>query len=244
MFNTLLYYPLLNLLFIIYNAIVADLGIAIILLTILVRLILLPIFYKSAKDQTIIQKIAPQIREIQKKHKDDKEKQVAEMMAIYKEHQINPFSSFLLIFLQLPIMWALYRVFTRGFNSEVLSHLYSFVAAPAQIHYSFLGLLQLDQRNLALVVAAAIFQFLQSYLLMRINKKAQTLPPKDDPTYMAQKLSQSMLLFTPVLTAVILLSLPSAVALYWMTTSAFSVIQQIIINKKIQNNEQRSQGNS
>lgn len=239
-FHEFLYRPLLNLLFLIYNNVIADLGIAIILLTLIIRFVLLPIFYKSAKDQTLLQKIAPKIKEVQSKHKDNKEEQVKQMMAIYKEHKVNPFSSFLLLFLQLPILFALYRVFLSGFSEETLrGALYSFVQIPTQIHYSFLGLTQLNEKNMILVIVAAVFQYLQSYLLMNVIKrpKQDAAAGADDMAAVAERLSRKMILFTPILTFVILLSLPAAVALYWLTTSAFSTLQQVVINKKINSSD-------
>lgn len=234
-YNEFLYRPLLNLLFIIYDFVISDIGVAIVIVTLVIRFVLLPIFYKSAKDQTLLQKIAPQIRDLQKKYKDDKETQVKEMMALYKEHKVNPFSSFLLLFLQLPILFALYRVFVNGFSQQTLTLLYSFVPIPAQVHYMFLGIIELDKTNMLLVLLAGAFQYFQSYLLLHVVKRpAPALTEKDSMAETMEKVSRRMVLFTPVLTVVILISLPSAVALYWMTTSAFSLIQQIVINKKIQ----------
>jgi YidC/Oxa1 family membrane protein insertase len=234
-FNEFLYKPLLNLLFLIYNNTIADVGVAIIILTIIIRLVLLPLFYKSAKDQTIIQKITPRIKELQKIHKDNKEKQVAEIMKVYKEHKVNPFSGFLLLLIQLPILIALYRVFLKGFSKEVLAGLYSFVAVPTSIHTMFLGLIDLTVKNIWLVVAAGAFQYLQSKLLMNVSKKTDAGPGKGAD--IAQKMAKNMMVMGPLLTVVILYPLPSVVALYWLTTSVFSVIQQIVINKKIAEDE-------
>lgn len=226
-FQELFYRPLLNLLFFIYNLGVVDLGVAIIILTIVVRLVLLPLFYKSAKDQTILQKIYPKIQEAQKKHKDDKERQVQEIMGIYREHKVNPFSGFLLLLVQLPILIGLYQVFLKGFSAETLTHLYAFVSTPLVVNTSFLGLVPLDQNNIILVFLAGIFQYLQSYILLRVNKKNNSGPA------MVQNITRKMVFFAPLLTIVILYSLPSAVALYWLTTSVFSVGQQLVINKNI-----------
>ena len=234
LFNEFLYRPLLNLLFLIYNNTFADIGIAIIILTIIIRVILLPLFYKSAKDQTIIQKISPRIKELQKLHKDNKEKQVQEIMKVYKEHKVNPFSGFLLLLVQLPILIALYQVFLKGFSKEVLTNLYSFVSAPPVVHTMFLGFIDLTQKNIWLVVIAGALQFMQSKLLLNINKKNEGQSKEID---MAQKMAKSMSVMGPLITVVILYPLPSVVALYWLTTSAFSVIQQIVINKKIAENE-------
>lgn len=234
LFHEILFRPLLNLLFLIYNFVGSDLGIAIIVLTIVVRFILLPVFYKSAKDQTIIQKLAPRIREIQKTHKDDKEKQTREMLAIYKEHKVNPFSSIGLLLIQLPILWTLYRVFLGGFGQEIIAQLYAFVPHPAEVNYHFLGLVALNEKNIILVIIAAVFQFLQTYFLMKVVRKNTPDTVGGNATIeMAQKMSQRMMYITPIITVLILSNLPAAIALYWFTTSAFSAIQQIVINKRL-----------
>lgn len=239
LFNEILYRPLLNLLFIIYNSVVSDLGLAIIILTIVIRFVLLPIFYKSSRDQAVIQKITPRIKEIQALHKDDKQKQVAEMMAIYKEHKVNPFSGFLLILIQLPILFALYRVFFKGLSSSLVGVLYPFLAVPESINFMFLGIIDLHQKNLIIVILSAIAQYLQSYLIFNINKKEV----KKDQTPI-ERATKQMAYIGPLLTVVILYSLPSAIGLYWLTTSVFSVIQQIVINKKIRQKDERDAGNN
>jgi len=240
LFNELLYRPLLNLLFFIYNNVFSDLGLAIILLTIIIRFVLLPLFYKSAKDQTILQSLAPRVREIQKTHKENKEKQVQEIMSVYREHKVSPFSGILLLLIQLPILIALYKVFLKGFSSEVFAQLYSFVPAPETVHSLFLGFIDLNENSLLLVIVAALFQYLQSYFLMRVARQSSSGDQKDKTALFAEKLSKQMVFVGPLLTLVILYSLPSAVALYWLTTSAFSVVQQLIINKKIHGNAART----
>ncbi len=232
----------MNLLFLIYNNTIADVGVSVILLTILIRLILLPIFYKSAKDQTILQKITPRIKELQKIHKDNKEKQVEEIMKVYKEHKVNPFSGFILLLIQIPILIALYRVFLNGFSKNVLSGLYSFVLPPQNIHTMFLGIIDLTSKNIWIVVIAGVFQYLQSKLMMNMSKIAAG-SNQGKEVDIAQKISRNMMIMGPVLTVLILYPLPSVVALYWLTTSAFSVIQQIVINKKILKNERNKSTN-
>lgn len=229
LFNEFLYRPLLNLLFFIYGEVFSDLGVAIIILTIVIRVVLLPLFYKSAKDQAILQKIAPQIKEVQKLHKDNKERQVKEMMQVYKDHKVSPFSGFLLLLLQLPILIALYKVFLGGFSEETISLLYGFVSHPDVVNYDFLGLVDLKERSLILVALSAFFQYLQSKLMLNLAKGGQ----KKGNLLPAEKIARQMALFSPIITLVILYPLPAAVALYWLTTSVFSVIQQIVINRRI-----------
>jgi YidC/Oxa1 family membrane protein insertase len=208
MFNTLLYQPILGILVFIYkNIAFHDLGLAIILLTILVRLVLLPFFYRGAKDQTLIQKIQPLVKKIQEDHKHDKQKQTQALLELYRQHRINPFSSFLLLIIQLPILIALYRVFLTGLsNSAVFDN------------YQFLGLINLNQKSFLLVILAALAQYFQGRLMMPQNNN---------------QMNQMMLYLGPVLTLIILINLPAALGLYWLISSLFSLGQQVLINKSL-----------
>ncbi len=230
LFNEILYRPLFNALVFLYQYLsFRDLGIAIIFLTVIIRLILFPLFYKGAKDQTILQRLAPKIKEIQKNHKDDKEKQTKALLELYREHKVNPFSGFLLLLVQLPILIALYKVFLAGFSEKTLSVLYPFVSAPNSFSHSFLGIIDLGKANIFIVLAAAVAQYFQTKLAVPKTDK----PFKDLSA--AERMSRQMIYLGPVLTIVFLyfLNLPSAVGLYWLTTSAFSAIQQVIINRRI-----------
>lgn len=229
LFNVFLYQPLFNALIFLYDkASFGDIGIAIILLTVLVRIVLFPFFYKGARDQAVMQKIAPTIKELQKKHKDDKQKQVEEMMALYKEHKINPFSAFfLLIVVQLPILLAMFKVFRTGLKTMPQELLYSFVPHVITINYMFLGVVDLLKPNLLLISLTAIAQFYQAKLALPKSTKAV----KD--MEMAEMMGRQMMIMGPILTVIVLYSLPSAIAMYWLTTTLFSVGQQVIINKKI-----------
>ncbi|MBN2197869.1 membrane protein insertase YidC [Candidatus Wolfebacteria bacterium] len=234
LFHEILFKPLFNALIFFYQyASFYDLGIAIILLTIVIRLILFPLFYKGAKDQALLQKLAPKIREIQEKHKQDKEKQGRAMLDLYKEHKVNPFSGFLLLLIQLPILFALYKVFLNGFSMEALNNLYSFIPAPEHFNHLFLGIIDLSKRNLIIVLAAAIVQYLLGKLSMaKTNKSVKNLSSAER---MTQQMSRQMVYLGPILTILFLyfFNLPSAIGIYWFTTSCFSVVQQIMINKKI-----------
>jgi YidC/Oxa1 family membrane protein insertase len=230
LFHEILYRPLFNALIFLYQYFsFHDLGIAIILLTIIIRLVLFPLFYKGAKDQAILQRLAPKIKKIQSNHKNDREKQAQAILALYRQHKVNPFSGFLLLLIQLPILIALYRIFLNGFSVEALNNLYSFVSSPNSLNYLFLGIIDLNKRNIFIVAAAALVQYLQGKLsAIKINK------PLKDLTAI-ERMSRQMIYLGPILTILFLyfFNLPSAVGLYWLTTSAFSVIQQVIINKQI-----------
>lgn len=221
LFNSYLYNPLLNFLTYLYhNYSFGDIGIAVIILTVLVRIVLFPVFYKGAKDQAIMQKIAPKLKEIQTKHKDNKEKQVQETMALYKDHKVNPFSQIFLLLIQLPIMIAIFKIFSVG------------IKTISDLNPYFLGLVDLTQKNLIIVVIAAVLQFYQSKLMLpKIDKNAKNLSA-------TEKMGRQMMYIGPVMTVLIFSSLPSVISLYWLTFSVFSVIQQIVINKRLNINQE------
>src|SRR3989344_2376715 len=234
LYNIILYNPLLNALIFLYQyASFGDLGVAIIILTILIRFILLTLFYKSAKDQAILQRLQPRIKELQETHKDDREKQVKAMFELYREHKVSPFSGFLLMFAQLPILIALYQVFLKGLNSDSFINLYSFVSRPDFINYQFIGLIDLSHRSFPIIILAAIAQYFQGKLSLAKNDK----PMKELTT--VEAMGRQMIFIGPIMTIAFLSYLPAAVGLYWLTTSIFSVIQQIIINKRLQVSDEK-----
>ena len=227
-FHIVLYQPLLNILIFLYEHVTfQDLGIAIILLTIIIRSALYPLFYKSLKHQSVMQRIQPHVKKIQETHKGDKEKQATALLALYKEHKVNPFSGFFLILIQLPILIALYRVFLNGFSPTVFQDLYSFIHAPVEMHSLSLGLIDLTARNILIVVLAAIAQYFQGRIAIKKRAKGQG---EGTP---AEKIGKQMVFMGPILTLAILSSLPSAIGLYWLTTSIFSLFQQILVERSL-----------
>ena len=231
-FNTILYQPLFNGLVFLYNTIAfQDLGVAIIMLTVVVRVILYPLFYKSFRNQTLMQKLQPKIQKIQHDHKGNREKQAQALMALYKQNNVNPFSGFLLILVQLPILIVLYRLFLEGFTPDSFANLYSFVDLPSQFNNTLLGLIDLQTKSIVIVVLAVVLQYLQGKLSLPKTNKDDKSP--------ASKVGKSMIIIGPVITLVILITLPAAIGVYWFTSSAFSIAQQIIINKQLKKKDDR-----
>ncbi len=230
-FFVILYQPLFNALVFLYNYVPGhDFGVAIIVLTLIIRFVLYPLSVKAVNSQRAIQKLQPLIKDLQKKYKDDKEKLARETLALYKQEKINPFSGLLLALIQLPILIALYRVFWNGLNPNELSVLYSFVANPGQINALFLHIIDLSKPNLILAVLAGIAQYFQAKMLM--PKTKPTTDGQDKKADMAQAMQKQMTYFMPVFTVIILIGLPSALGLYWTISSLFSIIQQRLTFKK------------
>ncbi len=226
-FNIVLYQPLFNALVFLYQYLPGhDFGVAVIILTALIRLILYPSMVQSIKSQKILSELQPKMREIQERFKNDKQKQTKEIMALYQKEKINPLGGCLPLLIQLPILFALYRVFWKGLEKSEMGYLYNFIPHPEMINPNFLGVMNLADPNLVLAVLAGIAQFFQTKML---TPRGQSIKSKDTMTDFSNKFQKQMLYFFPVFTIFILWKLPAAIGLYWITTSLFSIIQQYLI---------------
>jgi YidC/Oxa1 family membrane protein insertase len=229
LYNDIIYRPLLNLLVFFYNVIPGhDIGVVIILVTIVIRLLLAPSFHKSLKSQKAMNDLQPKLNEMREKHKDNKEAQAKAMMELYKEHKINPLSSCLPLLLQLPILIGLYQVFRVALNSKIEIHtrlagLYSFVHVPQSISPYFFKFLDLSQPSIALGVIAGLAQFWQSKLMMPKT-------PGQDATTKAMQMQTVYVL--PVISMIIAIKLPAGLPLYWVVTTLFAVAQQYYIKRQ------------
>jgi YidC/Oxa1 family membrane protein insertase len=228
-FNLILYRPLFNVLVFLYQFLPGhDFGLAVIALTVLIRLLLYPVMIQSIKSQKQLQEIQPELKEIQNKFKGDKEKQSRAMMELYQRKKFNPFGGCLPLLVQLPILLALYRVFWHGLQPEQLSFLYSFIPSPGEINPYFFGLINLSQPNLILAFIAGAAQFFQMKMIMPKKKKEEG----QKGGQFSQMMQKQMLYFLPVFTVLILWRLPSAIGVYWLITALFSMLQQHLIYKE------------
>jgi len=230
LYQAIFYRPILNVLVYFYETIAGhDFGIAIILATLLIRFVLYPLFHKGAKHQMTLQRLQPKIKKLQELHKNDKKKQTEALMELYKEHGVNPFLSIILLVIQLPILISLYRIILSGLGAGGIgSGLYSFVSAPGTINALFLGIFNLKQKSIIVVLLAAIAQYFQARLA--IYRSPDAGPPSS-----AERMARQMAFIGPVITIVIFYNLPAGVGLYWLVSSAFSIIQQLIVNKHLKN---------
>ena len=232
-FNSILYQPLFNALVLLYEYLPGhDFGIAVIVLTVLIRLIFFPLMAKSIKSQKALSELQPKIQEIQQKYKNDKEKQAKATMELYKKAKINPFGGCLPLLIQLPILFAIYRVFWKGLEPAQLSYLYSFIPNPGTINPVFLGIVNLSQANLVLAILAGILQFFQTKMMVPSQIAAsgskQKNAKKGIPDFQGM-MQKQMTYFFPVFTVFILWKLPSAIGIYWIVSAFFSIIQQHFI---------------
>lgn len=227
-FNTILYRPLLNVLVLLYEYLPGhDFGVAVIVLTILIKVIFYPLGIKAVKSQKALSGLQPKIKEIQERYKNNKEQQTREMMALYKREKINPFSGCLPLLIQLPVLIALYRVFWHGLQPEQMGLLYSFVPAPGLIDPTFFGIVNLANPNIVIAFLAGIFQFFQTKMV----SPQQKTDKKKDSSFAGQ-FQKQMQYVMPAFMVLILFRLPSAIGLYWLTATIFAILQQYVILRK------------
>jgi YidC/Oxa1 family membrane protein insertase len=222
-FHIILIQPLVNILVLGYHYIPGhNIGVVIILVTVLVRFILAPSMNKALRNQKSMSALQPKINALREKHKGNQAAQAQALMTLYKEHNFNPLSSLLPTLVQLPLLLALYRVFVISLGSSDLgSYLYHWVANPGVINPIFIFGMNLAHTSWILGVLAGILQFFQSKLMLAKMQKS------NDPT---QNAMQAQTLYVlPALTVIISLRVPAGLPLYWITTTAFAIIQQWIM---------------
>ncbi len=233
-FTIICYQPLLNLLVVTYNLLPGhDIGLVILILTILIKLVLYPFSLSTIKAQKSMNELQPKLNEIKIKFKDDKERQAKETMSLYKEHKINPFASCLPLLIQLPFLIAIYQVFNTGLRSGDLSLVYSFVSNPGKINTIAFGFFDMAKSAWILAVLAGAAQFWQTKMML---VKRPTIKNKDggaEDEDMAAIMSKQMTFMMPLMTVLIGWSLPAGLVFYWLLLTVFTGLQQLItIGKK------------
>lgn len=229
LYTKFLYQPLLNAVVFLYNVIPGnDFGIAIIALTGIIRLTFFPLTVKTILSQRALTKINPKIKEIKEKHKNNAQAQSAAIMGLYKEHNINPLSGCLPLIIQLPILIALYKAFGAGFKEESLGLLYSFINNPGMINPISFGFIDITTRSIPLALITGAFQYFQL-------KQNNAFVNKNDDSGGGQKelqaLNKQMLYFFPIMIIIIGWNLPAGLLFYWLTTTLFSLMEQVYIKK-------------
>jgi YidC/Oxa1 family membrane protein insertase len=244
-YNIVFYKPLFNALIFLINVVpFHDIGVAVIILTIIVRIILFPFTHKSVKTQIKIKQIEPEIKKIKEEHKNNRQKQTEETMKLYREHGISPYSGCLMLIIQLPLLFALYKVFWNGLSFDG-NFLYPFLNIPPVLQIKFLGLIDITKASYILAFLAGISQYFQIKLatikkeFQEKNKKNQNQLGFQD--YFSRSFGEQMKYIMPVFIFFIASRLPGAVALYWTTMNIFAIVHESIVRnkaKKINNKNQ------
>ncbi len=232
-FNIVLYRPIFNLFVGLYDIVPGhDVGLVILVVTIVVRVILYPLTNSSLKAQKSMQDLQPKLQEIKTLYPNDKQKQAQATMELYKNHKINPLSSCLPLIIQLPILLALFWVLRDGLASTKLAeNLYSFVPNPGIINQMSLKFIDLAKPSIVLAVLAGVAQFVQAKMV------SQKAPPKEagaggKDEGMAAMMNKQVLYLMPVMTTIIGFSFPAGLTLYWFLSTVLLVLQQLTLMKR------------
>ncbi len=245
MYQELIVQPLYNLLVLFMSIPGIDVGMAVILFTILVRFILYPLSKSALLTQVKMKKVEPELNKIRSEFKDNKQMQAQKMMEFYKVNNIKPFSSILLIFIQLPILFALISVFYKIIPTVDVSLLYSFVAnifnSGSTASPTLFGL-DLTHKHLLLALFTAVAQYFQLHYSLSIQQtKNSAGSGKQDMASQMAAMSSSMKYFMPVLAFVSLYwfipaqfpQAASVIAIYWSISTIFTLAQELYIRKKV-----------
>lgn len=232
MFNTFLYQPILQALLWL-NQLTGSLGLAIIIITLLIRLVLMPISLPGMKAAMKMRDLQPELNKIKEKFKNDKTGLQQAQLALFQQHQVNPAAGCLPYILQFLVLIALYRVFIDYLNN----------GAAAGVHLNFLWFnLKNPDPYYVLPILAGITQFVLSLMVLpasdpsanetlALATKTKTDDKKaEDLASMASSMQSQMAFVMPVMTAFIALKFPSGLALYWILSTIFSIIQQYFVS--------------
>lgn len=229
LYHTFFFDPLYNALVVLFDILPwADAGLAVIILTIVVRLIIYPLSKKAVLTQIKMAELGPALAEIKERYKNKAEEQAKETLALYKEKKVNPFSGIFVILIQIPIILALYQIFLLlpEVNGSLL---YSFVKVPQDINTTFIGLLDITEKSLPIAILAAASTFFQ----FKVSMKNQIRPQGNSfGNNLARSMQTQMKYVFPLIVLVISYSISGVIALYWFVTNLFSIGQELFIRRK------------
>lgn len=246
-FDAVIYEPILNALLYIQKTLPGnDMGLAIILVTLLIKGILYTPSLAAIRSSRQLQTLQPKLRELQTKYKNDRETLAKEQMKLYKESKVNPLSSCLPILIQLPILIGLYQVFFNGLKiddqgflvKEQLDHVYVWLRdyfAVTPLNTMFLNFVDISKsHNVILALLAGGTQFWQSKMLAA-PKEPKTPEARDEA--MTSAMNRQMMYIFPVVTLIFTYNLPAGLGLYWVASTVFTIVQQYIYlrSHKIEN---------
>lgn len=235
MFETLLVQPIYNL-FVAVAGVVPnhDAGLAIIVLTFIIRIVLYPVFTASIRTQMGMAAMQPELEALKDKYKNDKEAQARAQMELFRKHKVNPLSGIGTLIIQLAVMIALYfAIFREGFPTVDASLLYSFVKAPEAVATDFFGLVNLLEPHHVLL---ALLVGLTQYFAIRLTvSRTPNTHPKGSDKETVQRMQQNLMLYMmPLVMMVTSYFFAAAVGIYFVASNVFSLGQEWLIRRSLE----------
>ena len=222
-----------------HNHVIASWGASIILLTVAIRLVLLPLTVKQFHSMQKMQRLTPEIKRVQAKYKQDKQRQQQELMKLYQEHGVNPFSSCLPFVVQIPVLYALYFMLRSSLRADICPQVQpgarfingqwhvpahaTLQACGANNGANFLFIPDLTNHATGVVLVVLILL----YVITQLGSSLLMASPTMD------KRQRQMMLFLPLVFVFIILGLPAGVIVYWITTNLLMVVQQYGVKRML-----------
>ena len=234
MFHTLFYEPTYNLIVLTLTYVpLHDIGATIVIVTLIVKMFLLPLNLSALKTQYMMKKVEPEMKRIKELQKTNPQKASKDMIDLYKKESINPFSSLFVMILQIPIFFALYFVFAKGLFNDPDS-IYSFVSFPDTLHNIAFGLFDVTHKNIFVALLAGV----SSYFLARRQTQSMVVDTsaKKEESFQDQFMKSmkiQLLYVLPVIITVSAAALPSALALYWFVSNVASYVLDVYMKRKL-----------
>lgn len=226
-FRTFIHEPIYNALALFVSLVPGgDVGVAIILLTVLVKVVLFPLAVRASHTQLAMRELEPELKELRERYKDDSQELARKTLALYREKKVNPFVSFVVLAIQLPVIFGLYWVIwaERAGGSFDTTHLYLWITPPDVSSFLFLGVIPLAQGSILLAIIAGLTQLYLSRLMM---PTAPTPTGKSFQDDLATSMHLQMRYVFPILLGVIAYVGTAAIALYFITSNIFGIMQEL-----------------
>ncbi|MBT9174888.1 MAG: Membrane protein insertase YidC [candidate division WS2 bacterium] len=207
---------ILNQILLTFDRFTGNYALAIVLLTLLVRLVTWPLTNKQLASVKAVQELQPEIKKLQEKYKNDKEKLNAETMELWKKHKVNPAAGCLPLLIQMPILWAMFNVLREP--------------PPEVQNFILLGVdMRLSVNDLWAVGLAFSLAALGYYFLVALSGITTFIPQK---MMMTDKSQQALLIFMPLMFLYFSLQFPAGLVLYWVVNNVLSIAHHVLINRQ------------
>lgn len=229
MFHSFIFLPLYNSLIFLVGILPShNVGLAIIILTVCVRVLLVPFQKQALNTQRKLKILEPQITEIKKEAQGNKQIEAERLMALYREEKINPFASLIMLVPQIIILLGLFWVFKDGVNLHP-EYIYEFITPPSSLGTTFLGI-NLAQKSILLALCIGVTQYLHISLTFTKPKPLATTKASFLEDF-NRGLYYQMRYVMPAFIAIVSLSLPAAIGLYWFTGNVFAICYELLYKR-------------
>jgi YidC/Oxa1 family membrane protein insertase len=227
-----------------HNDVGAGWGLSIVLLTVAIRLLLVPLTLKQFSSMRALQTLQPQLKEIQNKYKEDKQRQQQELMKFYKENNVNPLASCLPLVAQLPVFISLFYMLRKDLRDNIcptVQHAYRVAKhlgnsatvactkgpqgahAPGAAHAGFLFIKDLTNN----ATGATLVVLILLYVGTQLGSTLLMSTPTMDPT------QRKLMMFMPLIFVLFIVNFPAGVIVYWVTTNSWTILQQFIVRRRL-----------